>query len=167
MGSSSGLGGPPVPAGRPWRPRWPRHAGRAQDCSRPNRGGRLAHAAQAEPGRLARRIAPSPRSGKPLELPQPQYTEAARAAGIEGKVRVQLFEVKARPAAVRSRSPCSPPRSTHDRPTTPPGSPPGRPSSSPRPAAAPKPVRAHALTHLDQVHAVTRRGSWLLVRTCH
>ncbi|PCC68922.1 outer membrane transport energization protein TonB [Nannocystis exedens] len=27
---------------------------------------------------------------KPLELPQPQYTEAARAAGIEGKVRVQL-----------------------------------------------------------------------------
>lgn len=31
---------------------------------------------------------------KPLELPQPQYTEAARAAGIEGKVRVQL-EVKA------------------------------------------------------------------------
>ncbi|MDC0716758.1 energy transducer TonB [Nannocystis bainbridge] len=31
---------------------------------------------------------------KPLELPQPQYTEAARAAGVEGKVRVQL-EVKA------------------------------------------------------------------------
>jgi len=27
---------------------------------------------------------------KPLELPQPQYTEAARAAGVEGKVRVQL-----------------------------------------------------------------------------
>ena len=27
---------------------------------------------------------------RPLELPQPQYTEAARAAGVEGKVRVQL-----------------------------------------------------------------------------
>ena len=27
---------------------------------------------------------------KPLELPQPQYTEAARAAAIQGKVRVQL-----------------------------------------------------------------------------
>lgn len=26
----------------------------------------------------------------PLELPQPQYTDAARAAGVEGKVRVQL-----------------------------------------------------------------------------
>ena len=53
-------------------------------------------------GPLSVPCAEPPRKPKPLDVPQPEYPERARAAGIEGKVRVELsVDENGRVSAVR------------------------------------------------------------------
>ncbi|MCY0988136.1 energy transducer TonB [Nannocystis sp. ILAH1] len=88
MGNSSGPGGLPVPPGSAGGPGGP-GGGKREKVETKTRS------LEPKPKKAAANDCAEPEvKPKPLELPQPQYTEAARAAGIEGKVRVQL-EVKA------------------------------------------------------------------------
>ena len=78
----SGAGGVPVPAGDPGGA--PGGGGKREKVESKTR--KLeAKPKPADDGCSEAEVKPSP-----LELPQPEYTDAARAAGIVGKVRVQL-----------------------------------------------------------------------------
>ncbi len=82
LGGATGPGGVAVPAGDPGG-----GTGSAQPRKRVESKARKLEAAPAKADDGCTEKEQRPR---PLELPQPQYTDAARAAGVEGAVRVQL-----------------------------------------------------------------------------
>ncbi|MFY0534604.1 energy transducer TonB [Nannocystis pusilla] len=87
MTNAGGPGGLPVPPGDP--------GGSSGGGGKREKVETRTRSLEAKPKKAAADDCAEPEvKPKPLELPQPQYTEAARAAGIEGKVRVQL-EVRA------------------------------------------------------------------------